>query len=144
MEDKNLEYPISTAHMKYFRPTMAQLMSEANKYLTLGNLIDAVKDYKENETFLDIQLRKFKESQTDKEISEEIPDFIEPFSKVKDLPEPLKKLVELRTLEYSHKFCDLDQDIGSSFMFKDTPEGHVFWEKIYNTGDLRQFKKLKL
>jgi hypothetical protein len=143
MEDKNLEYPISTAHMKYFRPTMAQLMSEANKYIALGNIVESVKDYKENETFLDIQLRKFKESQTDKEISEEIPDFIKPFSKVKDLPESLKKLVELRALEYSNHF-DLEKNLSASFVFKDTPEKHEFWATIYSLGDLRQFKKLKL
>ena len=63
MEDKELikEYPVTTAYMKVFRPTMGQLMSEANKYLALGNIVDAVKEYKENESLLDIQLRKFKE-----------------------------------------------------------------------------------
>lgn len=61
MEKKELkEYPVTTAYMKVFRPTMSQLMSEANKYLALGNIVDAVKEYKENESLLDIQLRKFK------------------------------------------------------------------------------------
>ncbi len=63
MEDKNLEYPVTTAYIKYFRPTFAQLMSEANKYVALGNLVNAVKEYKENESPLDIQLRKFRELQ---------------------------------------------------------------------------------
>jgi hypothetical protein len=61
MENKEEEYPVSTPSMRYFRPTFAQLMSEANKYVALGNLIDAVKEYKENESPLDIQLRKFRE-----------------------------------------------------------------------------------
>lgn len=64
MEDKNEEYPASSPYMAYFRPTMGQLMSEENKYIALGNMIDSVKEYKENETPLDIQLREFKKSQT--------------------------------------------------------------------------------
>jgi len=59
MEDKEV-YPVSISAMTFFRPTMGQLMSEANKYIALGNLVNAVKEYKENETHLDIQLRKFK------------------------------------------------------------------------------------
>ncbi len=67
MEKKELEqYPVTTAYMKVFRPTMGQLMSEANKYLALGNIVDAVKEYKENESPLDIQLRKFRELQNKK------------------------------------------------------------------------------
>jgi hypothetical protein len=66
MEDKEEEYPVSGPHMTYFRPTMGQLMSEANKYLVLGNIVDAVKEYKENETPLDIQLREFRKSQKEK------------------------------------------------------------------------------
>jgi hypothetical protein len=61
MENKETDYPVSTPSMRYFRPNMAQLMSEANKYLALGNIVDAVKEYKENESPLDIQLRKFRE-----------------------------------------------------------------------------------
>ena len=63
MKDKNTEYPISTAGMRYFRPNYAQLMSELQKYVDLGNLVDAVKEYKEKETPLDIQLREFKKQQ---------------------------------------------------------------------------------
>lgn len=60
MEKKELqEYPLTP--LQAFRPTMTQLMSEANKYLALGNIVDAVKEYKENESPLDIQLRKFRE-----------------------------------------------------------------------------------
>jgi hypothetical protein len=65
MEDKNTEYPISTAGMSYFRPNYAQLMSELQKYVDLGNLVDAVKEYKDNETPLDVQLREFKKQQQD-------------------------------------------------------------------------------
>jgi len=61
MENKE-EYPVSTSAMTFFRPTMRQLMSEANKYIALGNLVNAVKEYKENETPLDIQLRDFKKN----------------------------------------------------------------------------------
>lgn len=61
--DKNLEYPVSTRGMTFFRPTMAQLLSEATKYANLGNIVDAVKEYKENESPLDIQLRKFRQLQ---------------------------------------------------------------------------------
>lgn len=68
MEKKELEeYPETTDYMKFFRPTMGQLMSEANKYLALGNIVDAVKEYKENESPLDIQLRKFRELQNKKD-----------------------------------------------------------------------------
>lgn len=67
MEKKELEqYPATTAYMKCYRPTMGELMSEANKYLALGNIVDAVKEYKENESPLDIQLRKFREIQNKK------------------------------------------------------------------------------
>jgi hypothetical protein len=62
MENKE-EYPVTTAYMAYFRPRMEQLMSEANKYIALGNVVDSVKEYKENETPLDIQLREFKKQQ---------------------------------------------------------------------------------
>ena len=65
MENKNTEYPISTAGMTYFRPSYAQLMSELQKYVDLGNIVDAVKEGKENETPLDIQLREFKKQQKD-------------------------------------------------------------------------------
>ena len=68
MEKKELEqYPVTTAYIKYYRPTMGELMSEANKYLALGNIVDAVKEYKENESPLDIQLRKFRELQNKKD-----------------------------------------------------------------------------
>ena len=67
MEKVNEEYPVTTPYMAYFRPTMGELMSEANKYIALGNLVDAVKEYKENETPLDIQLREFKKSQENNE-----------------------------------------------------------------------------
>lgn len=67
MGEVNEEYPVSSPYVTYFRPNMAQLMSEANKYLALGNIVDAVKEYKENETPLDIQLREFKKSQENNE-----------------------------------------------------------------------------
>jgi hypothetical protein len=63
MEEVNKEYPVTIPYMAYFRPTMGDLMSEVNKYIALGNIVDAVKEYKENETPLDIQLREFKKSQ---------------------------------------------------------------------------------
>jgi len=60
MKKKELQqYPLTP--LQAFRPNMSQLMSEANKYLALGNIVDAVKEYKENESPLDIQLRKFRE-----------------------------------------------------------------------------------
>jgi hypothetical protein len=67
MEEVNKEYPVTTGYMKYYRPTMGELMSEANKYIALGNIVDSVKEYKENETPLDIQLREFKKSQQNNE-----------------------------------------------------------------------------
>jgi hypothetical protein len=66
MENKNTEYPVSSPCITYFRPTMAQLLSEATKYANLGNIVDAVKEYKKNESSLDIQLRKFRENQNKK------------------------------------------------------------------------------
>ena len=67
MENKETDYPVSGPYMTFFRPTMAQLLSEATKYANLGNIIDAVKEYKENESPLDIQLRKFRELQNKKD-----------------------------------------------------------------------------
>jgi len=61
MENKETEYPVSTPSMRYFRPNMAQLLSELTKYANIANIVDAVKEYKENESPLDIQLRKFRE-----------------------------------------------------------------------------------
>ena len=63
MEDKNKDYPITTVGMTYFRPNYAQLMSELQKYVDLGQIVDAVKEYKEKETSLDVQLREFKKQQ---------------------------------------------------------------------------------
>lgn len=45
------------------KPKFAELITEANKYISIGNIVSAVKKYKENETPLDIQLREFKKQQ---------------------------------------------------------------------------------
>jgi hypothetical protein len=45
------------------RPKMQELLDEVTKYANIGNILGAVKHYKENETPLDIQLRAFKKQQ---------------------------------------------------------------------------------
>lgn len=47
------------------KPRMEDLKNELEKYANIGNIVAAVKHYKENETPLDIQLRKFKETKKD-------------------------------------------------------------------------------
>jgi hypothetical protein len=49
-------FPRSTIKVR-----MEDLKNELEKYANIGNIVAAVKHYKENETTLDIQLRIFKE-----------------------------------------------------------------------------------
>jgi hypothetical protein len=75
--------------------------------------------------------------------SDELPDFIEPLTLIKNLPEPVKKLVFLRRKEEGiESGINLDGLISGSFRFKLTPEGDYFWDNITNNGDLREFKRL--
>lgn len=52
--------------MKKKSPKLDYLLSEATKYVMIGNIVESVKTYKENESPLDIQLRKFRELQKQK------------------------------------------------------------------------------
>ena len=45
------------------RPRMEELKDELTKYANIGNILGAVKHYKEHETVLDIQLRQLKKQQ---------------------------------------------------------------------------------
>ena len=75
--------------------------------------------------------------------SEELPDFIEKLTLVKDLPEPVKKLIGLRRVQQGTTLSiELEDTIIQVLDWADTPEGYGFWEKITQTGDLRDFKAM--
>ena len=75
--------------------------------------------------------------------SEDLPDFIEKLTLVKDLPEPVKKLIGLRRMQQDTTLSiELEDTIIQVLDWSDTPEGYGFWEKITQTGDLRDFKAM--
>ena len=75
-------------------------------------------------------------------IGEDLPDTIEPFTKIKDLPEPIRKLIGLRRKEQGLTTnIDLDGFISSVINVTNTPEPSSFWDLIIIGGNLREFKK---
>jgi hypothetical protein len=73
--------------------------------------------------------------------SEDLPDFIEKLSLVKDLPEPVKKLIGLRRMQQATTTSiGLEDIIMAVLDWTDTPEGYMFWNNINFEGDLREFK----
>jgi hypothetical protein len=75
--------------------------------------------------------------------SEDLPDFIEKLTLVKDLPEPVKKLIGLRRMQQGTTLTiEFEDTIIQVLDWADTPEGYGFWEKITQTGDLRDFKAM--
>jgi hypothetical protein len=78
-----------------------------------------------------------------KPVGEDLPDFIDSFSFVKDLPEPVIKLMNLRRKQDNDTSdVDLDATLSANLTWNNTSEGIDFWAKINNEGDLREFKKL--
>lgn len=78
-----------------------------------------------------------------KPVGEDLPDFIDSFSFVKDLPEPVRKLMGLRRKQDNDTSnVDLDATLSGNLTWNNTLEGLDFWAKINNEGDLREFKKL--
>jgi hypothetical protein len=78
-----------------------------------------------------------------KPVGEDLPDFIDSFSFVKDLPEPVIKLMNLRRKQDNDTSdVDLDATLSGNLTWNNTLEGIDFWAKINNEGDLREFKKL--
>ena len=78
-----------------------------------------------------------------KPVGEDLPDFIDSFSFVKDLPEPIKKLIGLRRKQLGTKTSiDFDDKISNVLDWYKSSEGIDFWSKMHNEGDLREFKKL--
>jgi hypothetical protein len=76
-------------------------------------------------------------------VGEDLPDFIDIFSIVKDLPEPVRKLMGLRRKQDNDTSnVDLDATLSGNLTLSNTLEGVDFWAKINNEGDLREFKKL--
>jgi hypothetical protein len=76
-------------------------------------------------------------------VGEDLPDFIDSFSFVKDLPEPVTKLMNLRRKQDKDTDnVDLDATLSANLTWNNTSEGIDFWAKINNEGDLREFKKL--
>ena len=76
-------------------------------------------------------------------VAEDLPDFIDSFSFVKDLPEPVRKLMGLRRKQDNDTSnVDLDATLSGNLTWNNTLEGVDFWAKINNEGDLREFKKL--
>jgi hypothetical protein len=74
-------------------------------------------------------------------VSEELPDFINKLPNKKDLPEQVMKLVVFRANQQDKFDIDLEESLLSMFTWKATQEGLDFWKKIYDDGDLREFKK---
>jgi hypothetical protein len=74
--------------------------------------------------------------------SDELPDFIPAVSFIKDLPEPVIKLIRFRRKELGIKATlDLDILISGAFNWNNASDGYKFWDKINNLGDLREFKE---
>jgi hypothetical protein len=73
--------------------------------------------------------------------SEDLPDTIDKFTPVKDLPEQVKKLVIFRNKQLNMPYIDLGDSITFAFQWDRTPEGADFWSEVTNLGDLREFKK---
>lgn len=74
--------------------------------------------------------------------SEDLPDFIEKLTLVKDLPEPVKKLIGLRRMQQAQTTSiALEDTIWEVLDWGDTPEGYQFWYNIHYEGDLREFKE---
>lgn len=76
-------------------------------------------------------------------ISEDLPDFIELKILIKNLPEPVKKLVLFRQKQQNLPF---NEDVtllldDKAFRWVLTPERSGFWQKIEDEGDLREFKE---
>ena len=78
--------------------------------------------------------------------SEDLPDTIENYLYIKDLPESVKKLAIHRSKEQdmTTDFDDLQDDdtLKSILLWNNTPEGKDFWKGIHEKGDLREFKRL--
>jgi hypothetical protein len=89
--------------------------------------------------------RKSREKKVVEEVkpvsSGDLPDFIEIGILIKDMPLQLMKLSILRMNQQDKKVTDYDT-LSSLFNWEETPEGRVFWEKINEEGDLREFKRL--
>jgi hypothetical protein len=77
------------------------------------------------------------------EISDDLPDTIEPFEKIRNLPEPIRKLIGLRRKEQGFNTdIDLDGFISSVINVNNTPESVTFWDSIIMSGNLKDFKKI--
>jgi hypothetical protein len=74
-------------------------------------------------------------------VSDDLPDFIEKRTPFKNLPEPIKKLVNLRNKQLETFPIKPHQSLDSAFVWSKSPEGNDFWALIKGQGDLREFKK---
>jgi hypothetical protein len=78
-------------------------------------------------------------------VEEDLPDFIDTFLLVKELPEQVKKLALKRQKDDNNTpnenlVLGIDKKEGN-FDWDATPEGADFWERINAEGDLREFKE---
>lgn len=75
--------------------------------------------------------------------SEDLPDYIKARPTVKDLPEPVRKLIGLRRKEQGNESnINLDSKLTGTLLFDKTLENSDFWFRINDFGDLTEFKKL--
>jgi hypothetical protein len=75
--------------------------------------------------------------------SEDLPDFIGQFPIIRTLPEPVRKLAGLRRKELHQNINNFNENnnLSTAFNWDKAPEGHNFWSKISEDGDLTEFKK---
>jgi hypothetical protein len=93
-------------------------------------------------------LREFKEKygskgeKVDEVISDDLPDFITAVSTIRNMPEPILKLIRFRRKQLGIKTAlNLDGLISGAFNWDKVSEGYAFWDKLSNLGDLREFKE---
>lgn len=73
--------------------------------------------------------------------SDNLPDFIDSFSPIIELPKQVQKLVIFRNEQEGRIISDPNKTISNAFDWEKTPEGGAFWETINAEGDLREFKE---
>lgn len=110
---------------------LGDLREFKEKYGNRGEKVDEVIEFEE--------LNQFVQTLTPPVASADLPDNIKAVSKIKDLPEPVKKLALLRQKEQNKPY---NENVTiNNFIWRGTPEGTDFWGKV-NTGSLTEFKRI--
>jgi hypothetical protein len=74
-------------------------------------------------------------------VTGDLPDTIDEFISVKDLPDPIKRLAVFRSIE-QNKSINFNDILARAFTWDETPEGDDFWSDINSKGNLREFKRI--